>query len=240
MAQLHPSVSNFLDSLVSELEQSFSQTENAAVTWTPERPESREGMQWWSCSLSVDPDCRFFAGDSTGEQFTNIEQSLQKAAQAKFGAAVLCTEAGPAEEPDASWTAVTVEIKLGEDQLAPIEFVLNPALETALGAGEEPRQELATRPPDLGAVDRLLHVQIPVSVLLGRTQMRMKDLLALNHGAIVELNQELSDEVEIRVSNCVIARGEVVAVDGNYGVRILKMLPDRNGAVAQTAMKGTS
>ena len=38
----------------------------------------------------------------------------------------------------------------------------------------------------------------------------------------------LDDEVEIRVNNCVIAYGEVVAVDGNYAVRILRMAPARN------------
>jgi flagellar motor switch protein FliN/FliY len=55
----------------------------------------------------------------------------------------------------------------------------------------------------------------------------MKDLLALASGSIVDLDQQLSDDVEIRVNNCVIAHGEVVAVDGNYGVRILRMASDQ-------------
>jgi len=45
---------------------------------------------------------------------------------------------------------------------------------------------------------------------------------------VVELDQVLDDEVEIRVNNCVIAYGEVVAVDGNYAVRILRMAPARD------------
>jgi flagellar motor switch protein FliN/FliY len=74
-----------------------------------------------------------------------------------------------------------------------------------------------------------MNVEIPVSVSLGRKQMRMKDLLGLTHGSIVELDQELGDDVEIRVNNSVIARGEVVAVDGNYAVRILKMVSNDSG-----------
>jgi flagellar motor switch protein FliN/FliY len=73
-------------------------------------------------------------------------------------------------------------------------------------------------------VDRLLQIEVPVSVSLGGVQMRMKDVLALNSGSIVELEQDLGDRVEVRVNNCVIARGEMVAVEGNYGVRILEMV----------------
>ena len=69
----------------------------------------------------------------------------------------------------------------------------------------------------------LMQVEVPIRVSLGRTRIRMKDLLALSHGSVVELDQQASDEVEIRVNNCVLALGEVVNVDGNYGVRISRM-----------------
>jgi len=72
----------------------------------------------------------------------------------------------------------------------------------------------------LSPVDLLMQVEVPVIVSLGRTRMRMKDLLGLSHGSVVELDEHLGDEVEVRVNNCVIAYGELVAVDGNYGVRI--------------------
>ncbi len=73
------------------------------------------------------------------------------------------------------------------------------------------------------SMDILMQVEVPVSVSLGRTRMRMKDLLGLTQGSVVELDQYVGDEVEIRVNNCLIARGEVVSVEGNYGVRILRM-----------------
>jgi flagellar motor switch protein FliN/FliY len=73
-----------------------------------------------------------------------------------------------------------------------------------------------------------MHVEMPVSIVLGRTKMRLKDLLKLTNGSVVELDQMLDDEVEVRVNNCVIAYGEVVAVDGNYAVRLLRMAAAQN------------
>ena len=61
-------------------------------------------------------------------------------------------------------------------------------------------------------------------VTFGGTQIRMKDLFNLSTGSVVELDQSLSDAVEIRANNCLIARGEVVAIDGNYGVRVLELV----------------
>jgi flagellar motor switch protein FliN len=72
--------------------------------------------------------------------------------------------------------------------------------------------------------DMLMHVQVPVSVSFGATQIRMKDLLNLSAGSVVELDQALHDNVEVRVNNRVIARGEVVAVDGHYGVRVVELV----------------
>ena len=73
-------------------------------------------------------------------------------------------------------------------------------------------------------MDLLLEVELPVSVSFGRAQMRLKDVVKLTTGSIVELNRSISEPVEIIVNNCVIARGEVVVVEGNYGVRIKQIV----------------
>ncbi|MEO7651490.1 MAG: flagellar motor switch protein FliN [Bryobacteraceae bacterium] len=69
-----------------------------------------------------------------------------------------------------------------------------------------------------------MEVELPVSVSFGRAQIPLKDVLKLNSGSIVELNRTINEPVEIIVNNCVIARGDVVVVDGNYGVRILQVV----------------
>jgi len=69
-------------------------------------------------------------------------------------------------------------------------------------------------------MDVLLDVELPVSVSFGRTQLPIKEVLKLTTGSIVELNRSLNEPVDVVVNNCVVARGEVVVIEGNYGVRI--------------------
>lgn len=71
--------------------------------------------------------------------------------------------------------------------------------------------------------DLLLDVALPVSVSFGRTSLQIREVLKLNTGSIVELNRFVAEPVEVIVNDCVIARGEVVVVDGNYGVRITQL-----------------
>jgi flagellar motor switch protein FliN/FliY len=68
--------------------------------------------------------------------------------------------------------------------------------------------------------DLLLDVALPVCVSFGKTLLQIREVLKLNTGSIVELNRLVSEPVEVIVNDCVIARGEVVVVEGNYGVRI--------------------
>jgi flagellar motor switch protein FliN/FliY len=68
--------------------------------------------------------------------------------------------------------------------------------------------------------DLLLDVELPVCVSFGGAEMQLKDVLKLTTGSIVELNRSVAEPVELIVNNCVIARGEVVVIDGNFGVRV--------------------
>jgi flagellar motor switch protein FliN len=80
-------------------------------------------------------------------------------------------------------------------------------------------------PPETSKTfDLLLDVELPVSVSFGRAQVPLKDVLKLTTGSIIELNRAIGDPVELIVNNCVIARGEVVTVAGNFGVRIQQVI----------------
>ena len=63
-----------------------------------------------------------------------------------------------------------------------------------------------------------------MSVSFGRAQLPLKDVIKLTTGSIVELNRAVSEPVDVIVNNCVIARGEVVVVEGNFGVRIRQVI----------------
>lgn len=73
-------------------------------------------------------------------------------------------------------------------------------------------------------LDLLLDVELPVSVSFGRAALPIKDVIKLTTGSIVELNRSIAEPVEVIVNNVVIARGEVVVVEGNFGVRIKQVI----------------
>lgn len=77
---------------------------------------------------------------------------------------------------------------------------------------------------DARTFDLLLDVELPVSVSFGRAHVPLKEVLKLTTGSIVELNRAVVEPVDIIVNNCVIARGEVVVVEGNFGVRIQQVV----------------
>ena len=85
-------------------------------------------------------------------------------------------------------------------------------------------QERAAAPADTRMLDLLLDVELPVSISFGRTYLPLKETLKLTTGSIVELNRAVTEPVDIIVNNCVIARGEVVVIEGNYGVRIREIM----------------
>jgi flagellar motor switch protein FliN/FliY len=85
-----------------------------------------------------------------------------------------------------------------------------------------PKSPLALAVPN--SIDLLLDVELPVSVSFGRTQLALKDVIKLTTGSIVELNRSVTEPVEVIVNNCVIARGEVVVVEGNFGIRIKQVI----------------
>lgn len=113
-----------------------------------------------------------------------------------------------------------------------VQQVLAPPAETkpAQAAPAAAAQPASPQKQNSAAVENsrtlglLLEVELPVSVSFGRAQLPLKDVLKLNSGSIVELNRAIAEPVEVIVNNCVIARGEVVVVEGNYGVRIKQII----------------
>jgi len=69
-------------------------------------------------------------------------------------------------------------------------------------------------------LDLLMDVELEAVLRFGQREMLLRDVLSLTPGTVLELNQQVHDPVELLVGNKVIAWGEVVTVDGNYGLRI--------------------
>ena len=84
-------------------------------------------------------------------------------------------------------------------------------------------------------MDRLVDLELPVAVVLGRAKLQIRDVLKLTAGSLVELDRRAGDFVDIVVHNSVVARGEVVSVGGNYGVRIQEVISRSDRFALQAA-----
>jgi len=87
-----------------------------------------------------------------------------------------------------------------------------------------PETGLVPQMPPTKNLPLLLGVEMSVSISFGRTQLPLHDVLRLNTGSVVELNRVVGEPVEVIVNNTVIARGQVVVVEGNYGIRVQEVL----------------
>lgn len=83
----------------------------------------------------------------------------------------------------------------------------------------------AVQPARLPGVDQFLDLELPLSVVIGRCSMQIQDVLKLTSGSVVELDRSVEDRVELFVHGKLVARGEVVSVNGNYGVRVTEIIP---------------
>jgi flagellar motor switch protein FliN/FliY len=86
---------------------------------------------------------------------------------------------------------------------------------------QPPAPLVPTRDPKL---ELLMDVELDVTLRFGERQMVLHDILDLSAGSVVELNQYVQDPVELLVGKKVIARGEVVVVDGSYGLRVVEIV----------------
>lgn len=72
-------------------------------------------------------------------------------------------------------------------------------------------------------IQMLLDVRLPIKVRIGQKKMLLKDVISMDIGSVVELNQLANDPLEVLVDEKVIAKGEVVIVDGNFGIQITEI-----------------
>ncbi len=81
-----------------------------------------------------------------------------------------------------------------------------------------------SKPSEIANLDLILDVHLEFTVELGKTKKTIKEILELGPGSIVELDKLAGEPVDILVNGKQIARGEVVVIDENYGVRITEIL----------------
>lgn len=99
--------------------------------------------------------------------------------------------------------------------------------------------------PDLGAagapgaakpnLDMVRDIEVTLTVELGRCEMLIQDILELSPGKVIALDKRTGEPLEVLVNGKLLARGEVVMVDGKYGIRITAIV---DGKQREEAVKG--
>ena len=73
-----------------------------------------------------------------------------------------------------------------------------------------------------GNLRMLADVPVRMSVEVGSTQMRLTEVLGLGEGSVVELDRQADELLDIMVNGTLVARGEIVTVNGRYGIRVVE------------------
>jgi len=73
-------------------------------------------------------------------------------------------------------------------------------------------------------LDKILDVNVDVSVEVGRTRMSIREIKALNQGAIIELDRAAGTPLDVLVNGTLVARGEIVVVKEKFGIMLTEVL----------------
>ncbi|MBI3014038.1 MAG: flagellar motor switch protein FliN [Candidatus Tectomicrobia bacterium] len=114
---------------------------------------------------------------------------------------------GSTEQGDLTWDDV-------QDDLA-----ASRPPEEAGAPQEEPAQSVSSL-----NLDFILDIPLQVTVELGRTKMRIHDLLSLGQGSVIELTKLVGEPLELLVNEKLVARGEVVVVNEKFGIRLTDVI----------------
>jgi flagellar motor switch protein FliN len=139
-----------------------------------------------------------------------------------------------------SWPASSTSwFRVGEDTL--IEILVSAALAASLQADKvnsaqptavattpSPAVPASSEPPPLHGnvnLDRLMDVELAVTLRFGSCRLPLHEILDLNPGSVIELDRRVQEPIDMLLDGRIVARGEVVVVEGNYGLRVTEVAP---------------
>jgi flagellar motor switch protein FliN len=107
----------------------------------------------------------------------------------------------------------------------PVLLYFDAQLLVALSSGQSAREnaQAESRQIDPLNLKLVMDVELNVSLRFGQRQLPLREVLELASGSVVELDRQVDDPVELLLDGKVIARGEAVIVDGNYGLRVTEI-----------------
>jgi len=147
---------------------------------------------------------------TVGELWTGILTSVAARLGGRLGQAAATLAGGPAAEP-CTLRLADAAMRMG---------LLVEPVRSAAKTSEAADRRTAREP---GHYDLLLEVELDAQLRFGSREMELQELLELGPGDVVELDQQVSDSVDLIVGDKIVARGEVVLVNGNFGLRVTEV-----------------
>ncbi|GAA2695916.1 MULTISPECIES: flagellar motor switch protein FliN [Actinosynnema] len=153
-------------------------------------------------------------------------------------AGVLGAVPGPAQEVAADVVGgVLLEVGdavfvplLADGELHAVVALAVPAEDVAEVVEEVPAAAVAIAAPREGGLELLHGVEMEVTAELGRTRLTVRELLSLSNGAVIELDRAAGSPADLLVNGRLIARGEVVVIDENFGIRVTEIIKPGDGS----------
>ena len=179
----------------------------AASQSTPAQQEASQGAQTGGGVLSQEEIERLLSANGTS--------GAGQPAQAQ--AAPVQTQAAPVQTQPAPVQPVYVQAQPAyapEPKVISTKPVQLPPLDAEERLGKEQADNL----------EMIMSVPLEISVEIGRTRRKVEDILALSKGSLVVLDKLAGDQVDLFVNGLCVARGDVVVIDDNFGVRITEVL----------------
>jgi flagellar motor switch protein FliN/FliY len=179
-------------------------------------------------------------GEAVVELLRQVSGVVASAAKARWGEVQLLVEAAAAAP---SWpSAATFRLQIGEDGPASMamEFILSAALVAELRTEKAEQKAEAAKPAVVqsaaggiapadsgptGALDLLMDVHLAMTLRFGTKRLLLREVLDLTPGAVVELDRKVQEPVDLLLDGKLVARGEVVVIDGSYGLRVTDVSP---------------
>ncbi|HEX3662627.1 MAG TPA: FliM/FliN family flagellar motor switch protein [Acidobacteriaceae bacterium] len=170
-------------------------------------------------------EARVIEPDSAGEEMVReLWTGILGSVAARMGGNA-GTDAGTANFP-----AHPCRLQLGD---AAVRMALDVEEKESTGKASEPGRREETAGPvsrdgeeaarGSGRFDLLLEVELEAVVRFGSRSLELRELLELGPGDVVELDRQVTDPVDLIVGDKIVARGEVVLVDGNFGLRVTEV-----------------
>jgi flagellar motor switch protein FliN/FliY len=85
------------------------------------------------------------------------------------------------------------------------------------------------------SLDLVMDIPVEISVELGTTELPLREVMKMSAGSVIELNKKADEPISLYVNRKLVARGEVVVVDNNFGIKITSLVSGETAAAAASA-----